>query len=157
MGAKQPKPYNDKQVRRGNAVIKRMSRWNTALYQKTNGRLGGKFLRGAPVCLLTTTGRKSGEPRTSPLLYLHDGDDILLVASKGGFPGNPQWYVNLLADPKATIQIRSTVHHVIAEEVPAEEKDELWPKLTAMYKDFETYRARTDRDIPILRCRPAQP
>ncbi|MCO5312020.1 MAG: nitroreductase family deazaflavin-dependent oxidoreductase [Microthrixaceae bacterium] len=153
MAAKSPKPYTEAQVRRGDAVIKRMSKLTTALYRRTNGRIGGRFLRGAPVCLLTTIGRVSGEARTTPLLYLADGDDIVLVASKGGFPGNPNWYLNLKADPEVTIQIGSVAGDYTAAQVSPQDKAELWPRLVAMYQDFETYQARTDRDIPVIRCR----
>ena len=86
-------------------IIKKMSAANTWLYRKTGGRIGGKFLNGAPVLLLTTTGRKSGQPRTTPLLYLADGDRVIVVASKGGLPTNPLWYLNLKADPNVTVQI----------------------------------------------------
>ena len=88
--------YNNRQVKVGGVVIKVMSRLTTRLYRLTNGRIGGKFLKGTDVVLVTTTGRRSGEPRTVPLLFMEDGADLILVASQGGMPKNPQWYANLM-------------------------------------------------------------
>src|SRR5690606_35398396 len=91
-------------------LVPRIMRWmshaNTWLYRKTGGRVGGRFLRGAPVCLLTTTGRKSGEPRTTPLLYLRRGDRVIVVASQGGMPKHPQWYRNLQVTPEVEVEIK---------------------------------------------------
>lgn len=154
MSTRQPTPYTPEQERRGNAFIKVMSRANTGLYRRTGGRLGAKFPGGAPVCLLTTIGRKSGESRTMPLLYLRRGDDIVLVASKGGFPSHPQWYLNLVANPDVTIEIKRERLRLVARVADAEEKAALWPELVAMYSSFDSYQARTDRDIPVVICSP---
>ncbi|MGW0045240.1 nitroreductase family deazaflavin-dependent oxidoreductase [Rhodococcus sp. NPDC003348] len=140
------------------SMIKWMSKSNVVAYRVTGGRIGGKWRVGSaaktglPICLLTTTGRKSGEPRVSPLLFLEDGGKIVLVASQGGQPKNPLWYLNLKADPNVTIQIRSQVHNLVAHVADDDEHADLWPKLVAMYPEFDDYQAWTDRKIPVVVC-----
>jgi F420H(2)-dependent quinone reductase len=136
------RPYSPQQERIGNAVITVMSRLQTGTYRLSGGRIGGRFLRGAPVGLLTHTGRRSGEARTSPLLVLERGEDVVVAASKGGFTGNPAWYYNLLAHPDCEIQIGRRVRRMRARLAEPEERDELWPAMDAMYRDFAEYRAR---------------
>jgi F420H(2)-dependent quinone reductase len=104
--ASPPRALNSPQTTR---IIKWMSRITTFIYKKTDGKVGGKFLKGSPVALLTTIGRKTGEPRVSPLLYLREGDRVLLVASSGGHDQNPMWYLNLKANPKVTVQIKDEI------------------------------------------------
>jgi deazaflavin-dependent oxidoreductase (nitroreductase family) len=135
-------------------IIKWMSRLNTFAYKRSGGKIGGTFLRGAPVGVLTTTGRKTGQPRESPLLYLREGNRIVLVASQGGRATNPMWYLNLKADPKVSFQINREVLQLTARDATAAERDEYWPKLDAMYPDFKSYRSYTDREIPIVICDP---
>ncbi|NLU82242.1 nitroreductase family deazaflavin-dependent oxidoreductase [Rhodococcus sp. HNM0569] len=140
--------------------MKWMSRGNVTLYRRTGGRIGGKwrvgsaFPWGIPVCLLTTTGRKTGTERITPLLFLEDGDDVVLVASKGGAPKHPLWFLNTEADPDVTVQIRSRVRDMRTHVADAAERARLWPKLVAMYPDFESYQAWTEREIPIVVCTP---
>nr|WP_271210564.1 nitroreductase family deazaflavin-dependent oxidoreductase [Rhodococcus wratislaviensis]GLK35945.1 hypothetical protein GCM10017611_28020 [Rhodococcus wratislaviensis] len=142
------------------SFIKWMSKINVVLYRRTGGRLGSKwrvgsaFPRGLPVCLLTTTGRKSGEARISPLLFLEDGDRIILVASQGGLPKHPMWYLNLRANPEVTVQVKSRVRPMTAHVADPEERARLWPRLVAMYPDFDNYQAWTDRTIPVVVCTP---
>lgn len=155
-----PRPLTAKQVERLNApstgtAIKWMSRAQTWLFKKTNGRLGDKFLRGAEVGILTTTGRKSGELRDSPLLFLQEGKRIVLVASQGGRATNPMWYLNLKANPDVAFQTKRETLQLIARDATDAERDEYWPKLDAMYADFVNYRSYTDRKIPIVICDPA--
>ncbi|MCG5431387.1 nitroreductase family deazaflavin-dependent oxidoreductase [Mycobacterium sp. MYCO198283] len=135
-------------------IIKWMSRLNTAVYKRSGGKIGGTFLRGAPVGVLTTTGRKTGQPRESPLLYLREGNRIVLVASQGGRATNPMWYLNLKANPEVSFQINNEVLHLTARDATPAERDEYWPKLDAMYPDFKNYRSYTDREIPIVICDP---
>jgi F420H(2)-dependent quinone reductase len=149
--ANPPKALNSKST---GTIIKWMSRANTWIFKKTNGKLGDKFLRGAPVGILTTIGRKSGEPRESPLLFLQEGRRIVIVASQGGRDTHPMWYLNLVANPKVTFQTKTETLALTAREATDAERDEYWPKLDAMYKDFETYRSYTDRKIPIILCDP---
>jgi deazaflavin-dependent oxidoreductase (nitroreductase family) len=155
MSTRQPKPFTPEQERRGDLFIKFASKVNTGLFRRTGGRFGAKFPGGAPVCLLTTTGRKSGEPRTMPLLYLRDGDDVVIVASKGGFSGHPQWYYNLLADPAVVIEIGKEKLSMVARVAEPDEKAALWPRLVDMYKAYDDYQARTEREIPVVVCSPA--
>ena len=136
-------------------VIKAMSAANTWIFRKTGGRIGSRFLRGAPVLLLTTVGRKTGQKRTAPVLYLEDGDRVIVVASKGGLPSNPLWYLNLVANPEVEIQMGKEVRPMRAATAAPEEKAALWPKLLSMYKDFADYQSWTDRDIPVVILSPA--
>jgi F420H(2)-dependent quinone reductase len=135
-------------------LIKWMSRINTAAYKVSGGRVGGTFLQGAPVALLTTIGRKSGEPRVSPLLFLRDGDRIVLVASQGGRANNPMWYLNLKANPKVTVQVKKEVLKLTARDATDAEREHYWPKLVEMYSSFDDYQSWTDRVIPIVICDP---
>lgn len=131
-----------------------MARFNTWLYRVSKGRFGNRFPGGAPICLLATKGRKSGVTRTTPLLFLADGDNVVVVASQGGMPKHPEWYLNLVADPNVSVQIRDEDRAMTARTADASEKQELWPRLTAMYKGYDTYQARTTRDIPVVICTP---
>lgn len=154
-----PRPLSPKQVERLNAkstgtAIKWMSRAQTWIFKKTGGRFGDKFLRGAQVGILTTIGRKSGEERDSPLLYLQEGKRIVLVASQGGRATNPMWYLNLVANPKVKFQTKRETLQLTARDATDAERDEYWPKLDAMYADFVNYRSYTDRKIPIVICDP---
>jgi deazaflavin-dependent oxidoreductase (nitroreductase family) len=158
--AKAGRPLSPKQVQSLNssgvgAAIKWMSKAQTWIFKKTGGRLGDKFLRGAEVGILTTTGRKSGEKRDSPLLFLQEGRRIILVASQGGRATNPMWYLNLKANPNIAFQTKREVLTLVARDATEAERDEYWPKLDAMYADFVNYRSYTDRQIPIVLCDPA--
>ncbi|MDX1871125.1 nitroreductase family deazaflavin-dependent oxidoreductase [Mycolicibacterium sp. 120266] len=155
-----PRPLNAKQVERLNApatgtAIKWMSRAQTWLFKKSGGKLANKFLRGAEVGILTTTGRKTGELRDSPLLFLQEGSRIVLVASQGGRATNPMWYLNLKANPNISFQTKNEKLNLVARDATDAERAEYWPKLDAMYADFANYRSYTDRKIPIVICDPA--
>ena len=126
-----------------------MSKTHAFWYRATGGSFGAR-VRGMPVLLLTTTGRKSGKPRTTPLMYLEDGADIVVIASNSGDDRDPAWWRNLKAHPDATIQVgreRRTVHAAWA---TADEKARIWPKLTAKNADYDEYAKRTTRDIPVV-------
>ena len=151
---KQPRPFTAREERVATPIIKWMSHANTWLYRVSGGKLGATWLRGAPVMLLTSKGRKSGAWRTTPLLYLRDGEDIIVVASKGGMSTHPAWYWNLEAHPDCEIEIGKIRTPMRARRVSNEEKAALWPRLTKMYRDFDDYQARTERDIPVLRLSP---
>ncbi|ATA27647.1 hypothetical protein MLM_0757 [Mycobacterium lepraemurium] len=133
--------------------IKWMSRVNTWMYRVSRGKWGGAFQK-RPVALLTTTGRKTGQPRVSPLLYLREGNRVILVASQGGRDKRPLWYLNLEANPKVSVQIKDEVLQLQARDATPEERDQYWPKLVAMYPSFEGYQSRTDRVIPVVICDP---
>jgi deazaflavin-dependent oxidoreductase (nitroreductase family) len=134
-------------------IIKYMAKGNAWIYRRSNGKLGGTFGK-APVALLTTTGRKTGEPRVSPLLYLREGDRVVLVASKGGSDKHPLWYLNLKANPDVSVQIKDEVLKLRARDATEAERAEYWPKLDAMYPSFGDYRSWTDRVIPVVICEP---
>lgn len=106
--------------------------------------------------LLTTTGRKSGKKRTIPLLYLEDGENLVVVASNGGTATHPSWWLNLRVDPEATVEIGGRKLRVRAEKALPEEKERLWPRLVAMYGGYEAYQRRTDREIPVVVLRPVE-
>jgi deazaflavin-dependent oxidoreductase (nitroreductase family) len=152
--AKQPRPFTKTEERIGSVFVKWMSAANSAVFRASGGRLGATFLRGAPVFLLITKGRKSGAPRTAPLLYLRDGDDYVVVASKGGMSHHPLWFKNLEANPDAEIEIGKDKINVRARRASDAEKARLWPKLVAMYPDYDDYQARTARDIPVVLLSP---
>jgi F420H(2)-dependent quinone reductase len=134
--------------------MKWMGKGNTWIYRRTNGRLGGTF-GNAPVALLTTTGRKTGEPRVSPLLYLREGNRVIFGASRGGSDKHPLWYLNLKANPKVSVQIKDEVLSLTARDADDAERAEYWPKMVAMYPTFDDYKTWTDRVIPIVICDPA--
>jgi deazaflavin-dependent oxidoreductase (nitroreductase family) len=133
--------------------MKWMGKGNTWIYRRTNGKLGGT-IQNAPVALLTTTGRKTGESRVSPLLYLREGDRVILGASRGGSDKHPLWYLNLKANPKVSVQIKDEVMSLTARDANDAERTEYWPKMVAMYPTFEDYKSWTDRVIPIVICDP---
>lgn len=143
-------------------IIRTMSKANVAVYRWTGGllgstwRVGAAFPRGVPVLLLTTIGRKSGQPRTAPLLFIEDGNDVVVVASQGGLPKDPLWYRNVQANPNVEVQIKRRKTKMVARDANEEERAKLWPKLVAHYSDFASYEAWTDRVIPIVICSPVE-
>lgn len=143
------------------SIVQAMSRLNVWLYRATGGAIGGTWRVGAAskkpvaICLLTTIGRKTGEPRTAPLLYMRDGERIVIVASQGGMPKNPLWYGNVVANPKVTIQIGKDARAFVARTASPEERAALWPRLVATYADYAKYERWTDRVIPVVICDPA--
>jgi deazaflavin-dependent oxidoreductase (nitroreductase family) len=155
MATNKPRPFTATEERIGNVVVKAMSALNTFVYRLTGGRLGGRFLRGAPVLLLITVGRRTGQKRTAPLLYMKEGNDYVIVASKGGMSQHPLWYRNLEANPDVEIEIGREKLKARAHRASAAEKKALWPKLVAMYRDFDDYQARTERDIPVVILSPS--
>ena len=130
-------------------VFKTMNAVHNTAYRLSGGRLG-KTMKGAPVMLLTTTGRKSGNPRTSPVLYVRDGDRIAIVASKGGAPQHPSWYGNLRADPEVGVQIGKEKRRMHARDAEGDERERLWRAAVAVYPPFEDYTKRTTRQIPVV-------
>ncbi len=131
-----------------NFMFRTTTRAHIGLYQLSGGKLGGRMF-GGPVLLLTTTGRKTGKQRTTPLMYLPDGSDFVIVASKGGAPQDPVWWLNLKHTPEAEIQIGATTMRVRTEEASPEQRQRLWPLVTAMYKGYAEYQTKTTRQIPL--------
>jgi deazaflavin-dependent oxidoreductase (nitroreductase family) len=142
-------------------LLKYGGRAQVRLYRLTGGRIGGTWRVGAgfrkpvPVLLLDHVGRRSGRRYTVPLLYLRDGEDLVVVASQGGLPRHPQWYRNLLAEPETTVQVGAVHRRVRARVASVDQKAALWPRLVDLYADFESYQSWTDRDIPVVVLAPA--
>jgi deazaflavin-dependent oxidoreductase (nitroreductase family) len=150
MPDKTARPFTPLEEKIAHLVLKPLSWTTTGVYRLSGGKIGGRWLRGAPVMLLTTIGRKSGTPRTVPVLYLRDGENVVVVASKAGMSRHPVWYLNLEADPNVEIEIREEKREMTARRATGEEKTALWPRLVEMYRDFDDYQARTERDIPVI-------
>lgn len=150
MAKSPPRPWTPQEERIGTLAVRLMSAVNTWIFQLSGGRLGNRFLRGAPVLLLTTTGARSGDNRTTPLIYLEDGDDVVLVASKGGMSGSPGWYHNLVKHPDCAVQIGGGKRAMRARRATDEEKAAYWPRLLEIYPDYDDYQARTARNIPVM-------
>ena len=148
--AKKPRPFTATEERIARPVIKAMSLVNTWIYRLSGGRLGGRWMYGAPILLLTTVGRKSGEKRTAPLLYLEDGPRVILVGSQAGMSRDPLWVKNIDANPDVEIEIGARKRSMRARRGTSEEKADYWPALCKMYPDYADYQARTTRDIPVL-------
>ena len=123
-------------------------------YRETDGEEGYSWQRGTTILLLTTRGRKSGAERTTPLIFERDGDDYLIVASRGGTDAPPGWYVNLQAEPDVQVQVRGDVFRAHARDATPEEKPELWRKMAAVWPDYDEYQKRTDRKIPVVVLEP---
>lgn len=119
-------------------------------YRETNGEVGHIWKEGAPTLLLTTTGRKSGEPRTTPLIYARDGDRLVIVASQGGAPKHPNWYENLSREPEVEVQVKGDVFPARARTSEGEERERLWAKVNEVWPHYEEYRHRTSRRIPVV-------
>jgi deazaflavin-dependent oxidoreductase (nitroreductase family) len=118
-------------------------------YQESDGEVGYLW-NGVPTLLLTATGRRTGELHTSALIFARDGDNYLLVASMGGAPRHPAWYLNLQAHPEAEIQVKADHITVAARTATAEEKPRLWAIVAAVWPNYDVYQTRTDRDIPVV-------
>ncbi|HJQ27795.1 MAG TPA: nitroreductase family deazaflavin-dependent oxidoreductase [Rubrobacter sp.] len=136
-----------------NAMGRGAKSLHSSIYRASDGRVWGRMF-GGPVLLLNTTGRKSGQRRTTPLLYATDGEDFVLMASNGGAPYHPAWYLNLMANPEATVEIRNREVRVRAEEVHGEEKARLWQKMVEMYSGYDNYQRKTEREIPLVVLHP---
>jgi F420H(2)-dependent quinone reductase len=130
-------------------LIRAMSRAHEAVYRASGGRLLRRVV-GMPVLLLTTTGRRSGRPRTATLTYLRDGDDLVVIGSFGGSDLPPAWWLNLQRDPRASVQIGATTSKVTARAATTEEHERLWPLVTETNPGYGRYQKRTARPIPIV-------
>jgi deazaflavin-dependent oxidoreductase (nitroreductase family) len=131
------------------SAIKLLSMFHVLVYRLTRGRLLGSY-SGLDFLLLTTTGSKSGRRRTRPLSYLKHDEGYVLVASFGGAPRHPAWYLNLRSNPAVTIQVKGRRRSAMAETATPEERARLWPRVVAMYAAYDTYQSRTEREIPLV-------
>jgi deazaflavin-dependent oxidoreductase (nitroreductase family) len=119
-------------------------------YRETGGEVGHIWKEGATILLLTTTGRKTGAPQTTPLIYARDADRYVIVASQGGAPKHPNWYENLRRDPEAEVQVLDEVFSARARTAEGEERERLWAKVNEVWPHYEEYRHRTTRRIPVV-------
>jgi F420H(2)-dependent quinone reductase len=137
-------------------VTNRLAGAHTYLYRRTGGRLGARVPGGhGGMLLLDHVGARSGTLRTSPLLYVPDGENLVMVASKGGFPKNPAWFHNLRANPETYVQVGAERRRVRARVATADERERLWTLAIAVWPGYEDYRRRTDRKIPLVVLEPA--
>jgi len=134
--------------------VKLLSTLHKSVYRATRGRIGPRLVDN-DMLLLTTTGQKTGDKHTIPLLYLTDGEDLIVVASYGGRVKHPQWYRNLVATPTVSAQILSTSITLDAVTMNPLERQEWWPRIVDAYSDYAVYQSRTDRKIPVVRLTPA--
>jgi F420H(2)-dependent quinone reductase len=135
-------------------VLMRLMGGHAKIYRATNGLIGHRVPGAPPTLLLDHVGAKSGQERTSPLVYARDGENVILVASKGGYPKNPAWFHNLKANPDTTIQIGAEHREVHARVADTAEREHLWPIVVAVYKGYDGYQARTEREIPLVILEP---
>jgi F420H(2)-dependent quinone reductase len=135
-------------------VLRRAMRLHTAAYRATNGLVGHRIPGGPSMLLLDHVGAKSGARRTSPLLYVEDGPNLVVVASKGGHPRHPAWFHNLRANSETTVQVGSERRPVRARVATAEERRRLWPRAVKAYRGYSDYQRRTGREIPLVILEP---
>jgi F420H(2)-dependent quinone reductase len=136
------------------ALLGRLTGGHTAVYRMSGGLIGHRFPGTPPMLLLDHVGAKSGTKRTSPLVYVEDGEKVVLVASKGGYPKNPAWFHNLLAHPDTSVQIGSRRRQVHARKAKPQERKRLWPKVLQVYGGYADYQRRTEREIPLVILEP---
>jgi deazaflavin-dependent oxidoreductase (nitroreductase family) len=138
----------------GNLGFRILGCMHSRVYRLSGGKVGGRIGK-APVLLLTTTGRKSGRLRTSPLLYTHAGDDAyMVIASKGGAHNHPLWYLNLKANPLAQVTVGRKTQQVRARDSEGEERGRLWRALADLYPGYDKYAQKTSRRIPVVVLEP---
>jgi deazaflavin-dependent oxidoreductase (nitroreductase family) len=135
-------------------VLRRLMGAHTLMYRLTGGRIGHRIPGLAPTLLLDHVGARSGTPRTTPLLYVEDPPNVIIVASKGGYPKHPAWFHNLQANPDTTIQIGPERRRVRARVAAPDERERLWPMALAAYSGYRDYQERTDREIPLVILEP---
>jgi deazaflavin-dependent oxidoreductase (nitroreductase family) len=135
-------------------LLRRAMGAHTIIYRASHGLIGHRVPGQPPVLLLDHVGAKSGTRRTSPLVYGRDGENLVLVASKGGYPKNPAWFHNLVAHPDTTVQVGARHLNVHARVAAGEERERLWALMVGVYGGYEGYRKRTDREIPLVVLEP---
>jgi deazaflavin-dependent oxidoreductase (nitroreductase family) len=123
------------------------------VYQETNGERGYMW-NGAPILLLTTKGRISGEPRTIAIIFTRHRDSWVIIASKGGSPAHPKWYLNLSADPHVQVQVKGDVYEAVARTAEGAEREQLWAEAVKTWASYDIYQSRTERQIPVVVLEP---
>ena len=147
--------YTIKQAKTAKRIIKYFAKLQASIFLLSKGKLCNKWPGGFPIMVVETKGAKSNKIRNIPLIYVHQNNMPILVASLGGMPKNPSWYYNVKAHPAVNITTIDGYGNYIAEEVSKEKKDELWPLICSFYPDYETYQSNTSREIPVFLCKPA--
>ena len=137
-------------------LLRHLIRPHTTIYRLSGGLVGQHVPGAPPMLLLDHVGAKSGEKRTSPLAYLEDGPNLILVASKGGHPRNPAWFHNLRAHPDVEVQVGRERRPVHARMAKKRERKQLWPKVVELYDGYADYQRRTDREIPLVILEPRE-
>ncbi len=141
------------QVARSDLAWRALTDSHVRLYRLTQGRIGGR-VRGVDIVLVDHVGRKSGKRRTAPLLYIEDGDALVIVGSKGGSARHPLWWLNLQASPETTVQVGGERRRVRAREATDSERERLWARLVEVWPDYAAYQRRTERRIPVVILEP---
>jgi F420H(2)-dependent quinone reductase len=141
-------------VDRNWGLLNNLTRAHVTLYRVSGGRLGHRPPGAPPMLLLDHAGARTGTHRTSPLVYGRDGKNLVLIASKGGNPKHPAWYHNLMANPDTTVQVGSQHLNVHARIATPEERPRLWQLMVGVYGGYESYRRRTEREIPVVVLEP---
>lgn len=129
---------------------------HTERYLRSGGADGHEWRPGVPTLLLTTTGRKTGTKRRTALIYGRDGENFVIVASKGGAPDHPAWYLNLAADPVVEVQVLDEVFPATATTVTGAERERLWAEMGRIWPDYDEYATKTDREIPVVVLTPSR-
>jgi F420H(2)-dependent quinone reductase len=135
-------------------LLGRLMGAHATVYRASNGLVGHRFPGAPPMLLLDHVGAKSATRRTSPLVYARDGENLVLVASKGGYPKHPAWFHNLMAHPDVTVQVGSQRLDVHARVASPEERGHLWPLVVGVYGGYADYQRRTEREIPLVVLEP---
>ena len=136
-------------------MIQQFIRFQVFIYRRSGGKRMGT-LRGMPLLLLTTSGRKTGKQRVTPVMYIRDGDNYVITASNRGEDKNPAWFVNLQANPSTSIEVDGVTRSVVAHKASREEKDRLWTQLVKQASFFDDYRKKTTREIPMMILQPTE-
>jgi deazaflavin-dependent oxidoreductase (nitroreductase family) len=131
-------------------LLQRATGAHTTIYRLSNGLIGHRFFRAPPMLLLDHVGARSGVKRTSPLVYGRDGEKLVLIASKGGYPKNPAWLHNLRANPETRVQVGSQIRNVRAHVAKGSERARLWRLMVGVYPGYDSYQKRADREIPVV-------
>jgi deazaflavin-dependent oxidoreductase (nitroreductase family) len=134
-------------------TIKLLVTIHRGLYRVSGGKWGQTFF-GSPILLLTTTGRKTGRSRTWPLTYLPEGEDLIVIASNGGQPNHPAWYLNLRVNPHVSVQLGGRTRTMIAQTTDGDQRARLWSRVVQEYPAYKEYQRKTDREIPVVVLQP---
>ena len=145
--------YTLKQAKTAKRIIKYFAKFQARIFLMSKGKLWNKWPGGFPIMVVETKGAKTNKIRNIPLIYVHQDDMPILVASLGGMPKNPNWYYNVKTYPEVKISTINGSGNFLAEEVSKEKKDELWPLICSFYPDYETYQSNTNREIPVFLCK----